>query len=181
MKPKIKIKIKISLQPNTTHLKFLTSSFLLPFPSLVIKNRSTRCHFAYMKSYKGNRIMVKQKYFPFDHIHKHDLSSVYKEKVLAFAVGLGMALINNDCIQCLVVMNVCKIKNKKRIDEKSMQNFRISLVINRIFLFWVPKKIDFAFSLLFMPCMGIENQHLKHLPSFPLKCPSSPFLPSTLQ
>lgn len=78
-------------------------------------------------------------------------------------------------------MNVCRIKNKKRIDEESMQNFRISLVINRIFLFWVPKKIDFAFSLLFMPCMGIENQHLKHLPSFPLKCPSSPFLPSTLQ
>jgi len=35
----------------------------------------------------------KWKYFPFDHIHKHDLSSVYKEKVLAFAVGLGMTLI----------------------------------------------------------------------------------------
>jgi len=27
-----------------------------------------------------------------------------------------------------------------------MQNFRISLIINRIFLFWVPKKIDSAFS-----------------------------------
>lgn len=36
---------------------------------------------------------MKWKYFPFDHIHKHDLSSVYKEKVLAAAVGLGTSLI----------------------------------------------------------------------------------------